>query len=68
MPSSASAVSASVGDKSAAGSAGAGGDIGKERDTPAAQGRHLQRVQAVGDGVGHGGTIAQDRPKVEQRG
>ena len=41
--------------------AGGAGHVGEEGDRPAAQRVHLPRVGAVGDGVGHGGAIAERR-------
>ena len=42
-------------------------DPDQERHAPAAQGVHLERVHAVGQRVGEGRSIAQDRPEIEQR-
>ena len=39
-------------------------DVAKERDAPPAQCAHLQRVDAVGDGIGHGRPVAEHRPEI----
>ena len=40
--------------------------VGQERDRPAPQRVHLPGVGTIGQRVGHGGSVAQDRPEVEE--
>ena len=48
----------------AAARAGGHRHVAEERHTPAAQCAHLQRMDAVGDGVGHGRAVAEHRPEI----
>ena len=43
-----------------------GGDVTEERHAPTAQGAHLQRMDAVGDGVRHGRAVAEYRTEIVQ--
>ena len=68
VPSSPNSVSVSAGRQSGAGSPGGHGDKTKERDAPSAQRAHFERVDAIGDGIGHGRAVAQHRAKIKNRG